>query len=107
MPTEVKYYVEKGVPVAKVIIKKGLKGFPLLGILQIIFVIAKIFDKLDWNWFLVFWPIWIIPGIFFGAIALVGVFCLLLLGIAWLLDMTTDLKWWWKRKKSERKERDD
>ena len=100
MPTEVKYYVEKGVPVAKVVIQKGLKSFPLLGILQVIFVIAKIFDKLDWSWFMVFWPIWIIPACILGFVLLCIAFVLLLLGGALLLDWLSDLKSWWRRRKA-------
>lgn len=82
-----KYYYQQGIPVAMIVIKKGMKTFPLLGILQIIFVIAKIFDKLDWSWFMVFWPIWIGPAIVLGALALVIVFVCLIFGWALVLDL--------------------
>lgn len=96
---EVKYYMDKGIPVAKIIITRGTKSFPLLAILQIIFVIAKIFDKLDWGWFWVFWPMWFIPAIFLGiALAIVGLIILILLG-ALILDWLSDLRSWWRRRK--------
>jgi len=38
--------------------------FPsLVTLLTIIFVIAKIWGKLDWSWWMVFSPIWISLGI--------------------------------------------
>lgn len=33
--------------------------------LQIIFVLAKIFDKVDWSWWLVFTPLYVYLGICF------------------------------------------
>ena len=92
MSREVKYYMDKGIPVAKIIINRGTRSFPVFGILTIIFVIAKLFDKLDWSWFMVFWPLWIMPAIILGFI--VG--CLLLAGvlllIAYILDLCTSIK---------------
>lgn len=66
-----KYYTKNRIPTAVVVVKKTMRSFPLMGILTIIFVLAKIFDKLDWSWFMVFWPIWIFPAIFLG---IIGVF---------------------------------
>lgn len=99
---EVKYYMDKGIPVAKVIINRGTKSFPILGILTIIFVIAKLFDKLDWSWFVVFWPLWIIPAIILGIIAAFIVVIILILIGALVLDWIDDIKSWWRRKKRER-----
>jgi len=99
MSREVKYYMDKGIPVAKIVIQRGTKSFPILGILTIIFVIAKLFDKLDWSWFMVFWPLWIIPAIFIGiALAIVAFIVIILLG-ALVLDWISDFKRWWRRRK--------
>lgn len=96
---EVKYYMNKGIPVAKVVITKSAKGFPIMGILTIIFVIAKLFDKLDWSWFMVFWPLWIVPAIFLGIFAvIIGVVILMLAG-AIILDLIADIKRSLKRRK--------
>jgi hypothetical protein len=39
-------------------------SFPgLVTLLTIIFVIAKIWGKLDWSWWLIFSPVWISIGI--------------------------------------------
>jgi hypothetical protein len=97
---EVKYYMDKGIPVAKVIINRGTRSFPILGILTIIFVIAKLFDKLDWSWFMVFWPLWIIPAIFIGIFLAIVLFCILILLGALILDwLSSDLRSWWRRRK--------
>lgn len=104
---EVKYYMDKGIPVAKVIINRGTKSFPLLGILQLIFVIAKIFDKLDWSWFVVFWPLWIIPAIFIGIGLLIIVVIILILLGALVLDWVSDIKSWWRRRKAEKERMKD
>ena len=91
----INYYIQKGRPITKVIAGK----FPLFGLLTIIFVIAKIFDKLDWSWFMVFWPIWIMPAIILSIIGLIvcGVICMILW---WLLeDFWKYLKRKFKKKK--------
>ncbi len=92
MDKTIKSYVKDGVTVTKVVVNKGMKTFPLLGILTIIFVFAKLFDKLDWSWFMVFWPMWISPAIFFGVIALVGVVIGLILSGAMLWDVIDNVK---------------
>ena len=99
MSREVKYYMDKGIPVAKVIINRGTRSFPILGILTIIFVIAKLFDKLDWSWFMVFWPMWIIPAIILGFFVAVVCLCILILIGALILDWISDIKRWWRRRK--------
>jgi hypothetical protein len=34
-----------------------------LGVLAIIFVVAKLWDKVDWPWWLVLLPVWIVPAV--------------------------------------------
>lgn len=102
MKEEVKYYMDKGIPVAKVIINRGTRSFPIFGILTIIFVIAKLFDKIDWNWFVVFWPLWIMPAIFIGiGVAIIVVIVLIFIG-AFILDWISNIKRWYRRKKRGR-----
>lgn len=107
MSKEVKYYMDKGIPVAKVIINRGTRSFPIFGILTIIFVIAKLFDKLDWSWFMVFWPLWIIPAIFIGIGLLIACIIILILLGALILDWCSDVKRWWRRRQTRRKENDE
>lgn len=48
------------------------KLFPgFISLLTIIFVIAKIWGKLDWSWWLVFSPLWISGLIVVGIIIIV------------------------------------
>ena len=49
-------------------------GFPIASILTIIFVIAKLFDKIAWSWVWVFAPLWISAAI---GLTLVGVVLLI------------------------------
>lgn len=52
-------------------------GSGFLGMLTLIFVIAKLWDKVDWSWWFVFAPLWVpvaLAIIFF----LIGI-CLLIL----------------------------
>ena len=90
----INYYAEKSSPVVKVITRK----FPILGILTIIFVIAKIFDKLDCSWFVVFWPLWITPAIILSVLCLIacGVLCMVLY---WLCEDA----WKWLKRKFKKK----
>jgi hypothetical protein len=95
----VKHIVSKGSPAVQYITKNSIRKFPILGILTIIFVIAKIFDKLDWNWFVVFWPLWIIPAIFLSVVTALGVFFLLAVG--WFA-LESALEWYKYRKNKRR-----
>ena len=49
-------------------------GFPIASILTIIFVIAKLFDKIAWSWVWVFAPLWISAAI---GLTLVGIVLLI------------------------------
>jgi len=53
---------------------KNESNFPLAGILTVVFVCCKLFGVIDWNWWLVFSPIWI------GLIAQVCLAIVLLIG---------------------------
>jgi hypothetical protein len=92
MAKTVKYYVQSGIPMATVVVKKGMTSFPLMAILTIIFVVAKLFDKLDWSWFVVFWPLWITPVIILGVLVSISVGLILLVCGAFLWDMVDEIK---------------
>jgi hypothetical protein len=47
-------------------------GFPLAGILTIIFVLAKLTGHIAWSWWWVFCPLWL------GAVIGLGIFALVL-----------------------------
>ena len=53
--------------------KASRSSIGLMGILTIIFVLAKIFDKIDWSWWWVFSPLWVPTAIIIGCLA-VGIF---------------------------------
>lgn len=46
-------------------------GFPLAGILTIIFVIAKLAGAISWSWWWVFAPLWISTAIGLGVFAVI------------------------------------
>lgn len=43
----------------------GSSGLGVVSILQIIFIVLKLTENLDWNWWWVFSPIWIPAALFF------------------------------------------
>lgn len=53
--------------------KTSRRSIGLMGILTIIFVLAKIFGKIDWSWWWVFSPLWVPSAIILGCVA-IGVF---------------------------------
>ena len=70
-------------------------SIPLVGILNVIiflaFFFAKIFDKIDWNWWWVFSPLWIPFAILFG----IGLIVAFIYFIATLIGLFAT----WKRLK--------
>jgi len=44
-------------------------GIGFGGLLTIVFVVAKLWDKIDWSWWLVFAPMWIPVGVVLGVTA--------------------------------------
>lgn len=52
------------------------KGFGLVGILTIIFIVLKLVDVIDWSWWWVLSPIWIsisLQLLFFGFVLIMYV----------------------------------
>jgi hypothetical protein len=97
--SNIRYYIQKGTPIVQNITKNTVNKFPLFAILTIIFVIAKIFDKLDWNWFMVFWPMWIVPAIILSIMLVFGAF--FLLAVCWFMALGV-WDWYKLRKKIKR-----
>lgn len=56
-------------------------GINFLGLLTIVFVVAKITGYIEWSWLWVFAPIWIPLVILLGIFLIAGIFAL----IAWLI----------------------
>jgi hypothetical protein len=52
-------------------------GFPLVSILTIIFVIAKLVGAVTWSWLWVFSPLWISGLVSMGFLAIVAVIAIL------------------------------
>lgn len=54
------------------------RSFPIFSILTLIFVLAKIFGKITWSWWVVFAPLWIPAGSLLAFLFLFIVVALLL-----------------------------
>ncbi len=39
-------------------------GIGILTVVQIVFIILKLTNLVDWPWWIVFWPLWISFGLF-------------------------------------------
>jgi hypothetical protein len=70
--------INKEIIIAKIYPKNQSIGF--LGILTLIFVLAKIFNKIDWSWWWVFSPIWL-PAVI--TIVIVGIILLVVAFMSW------------------------
>ena len=46
------------------------KSLGFLSLLTLLFVAAKLFGAIDWSWWFVFIPLWIIPAIIVGTLTL-------------------------------------
>jgi len=49
------------------------RGFPVLSILGIIFIVLKLIDKIDWSWWWVLAPFWIPFAIFVAIFMFIGI----------------------------------
>lgn len=67
-----------------------------LGLLTLIFVIAKIWNQIDWAWVWVFSPLWIPTAVMISFFIGVGACCLVLYILAQMLD-ALDLRRRWRR----------
>ena len=66
------------------IVEKKAKGLRFTAILTLIFVVARLLDIIDWSWWLVFLPIYIVPVIIIGLILAFLAGCLIFL-LLWLM----------------------
>ena len=57
--------------------KKSKGGFGCSTVIQIIFILLKLFDVVGWSWWVVFAPTWI--SIFGGVLGI----AIMLAGVAW------------------------
>ncbi len=57
-----------------------------LGLLTLVFVIAKLMGVINWSWYLVFLPMYILPAIFIAVLVIGLVISLLYISGAYLLD---------------------
>jgi len=51
-------------------------------VLTIVFVLLKVYDKIDWSWWWVFSPLWLPITVILGILLVIAIF----LGIAALFD---------------------
>ena len=61
-------------------------GISFLGLLQIVFIVLKLIDKLDWSWWWVLAPTWI-------PLAFVGVFVAFCLVMALIFNRGRTNRW--------------
>lgn len=54
--------------------KQVTTSFPLLGLLGLMFIGLKLTHQIDWSWWWVLAPFWVLPAIFFGiaGVAMLG-----------------------------------
>lgn len=76
----------------KIVIEKATSSFPVFGVLGILLVCFKIFEVIDWSWWLVLLPFYVVPAFVFGFIALI------LVGAGLLYSISAVLEWNARRK---------
>jgi len=60
-------------------------GIGFIGLLTILFIGLKLTGNIDWSWWWVLSPIWIIPGVFFGSLGI-------LMAGAYVFDWSVKIK---------------
>lgn len=78
-------------------------GIGFLGALTILFIGLKLIGKIDWSWWWVLCPMWIIPGFLAGIGIVIGVGYLVVRGVQKTGWYISDLK---KKSKSKVKVKD-
>lgn len=63
----------------KVVVRN--EGMGVLGLLQVIFIVLKVLNLIDWSWGLVLIPLWINLG-FIGVVLLIALIALIIGAIA-------------------------
>lgn len=56
----------------KTITVQNTASFPALTILGLIFITLKLTDYIDWAWWWVLAPFWVVPAFVFGVLAIIG-----------------------------------
>lgn len=65
--------------------------------LTIVFVLLKVFDKIDWSWWWVFAPMWLPLAVVFGVVGVALALYLLALGALEVVD------WFYRRNRKSRR----
>lgn len=68
----------------KVVVKT--QGFPILGLLGVVFVTLKLLGYITWSWWWVTAPFWAMPVIVISMIAIP----LVVIGVVWLVAYVAD-----------------
>lgn len=61
--------------------KKGTNGIGVLGIVQIVLIILKLTDNLDWNWFWTLSPTIIPIGLLIAGVTILSITYIVLIGL--------------------------
>lgn len=78
------------------------KSTPVLGIIAVLFVIAKLTGIIDWSWYVIFAPIWVPLCISLFVLLLVFVVCpLIVLIVTFCVVLISD--WIDKRRREKRR----
>ena len=48
-------------------------GIGILTVVQIVFIILKLTNLVDWSWWIVFWPSWISLGLFCLVVIIIAI----------------------------------
>lgn len=61
--------------------KKGTNGIGVLGIVQIVLIILKLTDNLDWNWFWTLSPTILPIGLLIAGVTILSITYIILIGL--------------------------
>lgn len=61
--------------------KKGTNGIGVLGIVQIVLIILKLTDNLDWNWFWTLSPTILPIGLLIAGVTILSITYIVLIGL--------------------------
>jgi len=70
--------------------KKGTNGIGVLGIVQIVLIILKLTDNLDWNWFWTLSPTIIPIGLLITGVTILSITYIVLIGLG--IKTSDDIK---------------
>ena len=68
-------------------------GISFFGLLQIVFIVLKLIDRIDWSWWWVLAPMWWVLAPMWISLAIVGVFVVFCLVMALIFNRGRTNRW--------------